>query len=364
MASFIYTARALFILLSAVFSGVACYFWPGLKGDPLIWAGFGFLVSSVIVVVEACIRDVYPKTLSVGAVGLLAGLVTASLTAPIIPPPTLIGDPAHAIGVVALYLILGYLCTVFALRYVERIDLSSNRLITADEPRLRGCRILDTSVLIDGRLLEAGRTGFMEGIYVIPKFVLDELQNVADSPDSSRRQRGRRGLDIVRALQDIDLKLEILDKDYPHIQAVDAKLIQCAKDYQGRIVTNDFNLNKVAEIHSIPVLNINNLANALKPVILPGECLTVSILKPGKEPGQGVGYLDDGTMVVVEEGYAHLREEIEVLVTSILQTTAGRMIFGRINVEEFPQQPRPLAQTAKGGSRKVVDLDASREGKS
>jgi uncharacterized protein YacL len=129
------------------------------------------------------------------------------------------------------------------------------------------------------------------------------------------------------------MNLEILQKDFPHIQAVDAKLIQCAKDYQGRIVTNDFNLNKVAEIHNIVVLNINDLTNALKPVILPGEILTVTVLKPGKEQGQGVGYLDDGTMVVVEEGLSRMRQEIEVMVTSILQTAAGRMIFGRIPAE-------------------------------
>jgi uncharacterized protein YacL len=332
-------------------------------GDPYAWGGVGALIAAVIVVVESLIHEVYPKTLAMGAGGLLMGLVTASLISEVIPPASLIGEAQHLTGVVGLYLFLGYLCTVIALRYVERIDFSSNRLITADEPRLRGCRLLDTSVLIDGRILEAAKTGFMDGLYVIPKFVLDELQSVADSADASRRQRGRRGLDIVRALKDTSLPLEILDKDYPHIQAVDAKLIQTAKDYQARIFTNDFNLNKVAEIHNIPVLNINDLANALKPVILPGEDLLVTILKAGKEPGQGVGYLDDGTMVVVEDGLHHLREETEVAVTSILQTTAGRMIFGRIPVEEIGIAKRPLAGPSKSVNRKVVDLDSSREPK-
>jgi uncharacterized protein YacL len=328
--SFVYTARLLFVLLSALFGGLACFFNPGLEGNPVNWGGVGFLIAAVIVLVETFIRDFHPKTLAVAFGGLVIGLIIASLTSSVLPPATLIGDAPRATGVVGIYLFFGYLSTVFALRYVERIDLSSNRFLTADEPRLRGCKFLDTSVLIDGRILDAVKTGFMDGLYVIPKFILDELQNVADSPDSSRRQRGRRGLDVVRALKETQMNLEILQRDYPHIQAVDAKLIQCAKDYQGRIVTNDFNLNKVAEIHNIEVLNINDLTNALKPVILPGEILTVTILKPGKEQGQGVGYLDDGTMVVVEEGLARMRQEVEVMVTSILQTAAGRMIFGRI----------------------------------
>jgi uncharacterized protein YacL len=343
---------------------MVCRFHPQLKGDPYLWASGGFALACFIVIVECFIRDVYPKTLAIGVGGLLLGLITASLLSAILPPPTLIGDAPRAAGVVAIYLFLSYIGTVFALRYVERIDLSSDRLITADEPRLRGCKILDTSVLIDGRLLESVKTGFMDGIYVLPKFVLDELQNVADSADPSRRQRGRRGLDIVRSLKDTNLTLEILDRDYPHIQAVDAKLIQCAKDYQARIVTNDFNLNKVAEIHNIPVLNINDLANALKPVILPGESLTVTILKSGKEQGQGVGYLDDGTMVVVEDGLSHMREEVEVAVTSILQTTAGRMIFGRLLTEDLNvQAARAIPAVTKAQARKVVDLDSGRETK-
>lgn len=357
--SFVYTVRVVFILLSTVFSGLACFFNPGLEGDPFVWAGFGFMISMVIVLVEAFIKDFYPKTLAVAFGGLMIGLILASLAENILPPATLIGDAQRATGIVGLYLFLGYLSTVFALRYVERIDLSSNRFLTADEPRLKGCKLLDTSVLIDGRVLDAVKTGFMDGIYVIPKFILDELQNIADSPDSSRRQRGRRGLDVVRALKETNLNLEILQKDYIHIQSVDAKLIQCAKDYQARIVTNDFNLNKVAEIQNIPVLNINDLTNALKPVILPGELLTVTVLKPGKESGQGVGYLDDGTMVVVEDGNKYLRQELEVMVTSILQTTAGRMIFGRVPIEDIYSGDRQAASIRQ--SRKVVDLEPGRE---
>ncbi|MCB9783247.1 MAG: TRAM domain-containing protein, partial [Candidatus Omnitrophica bacterium] len=204
---------------------------------------------------------------------------------------------------------------------------------------------------------------FLDGIYILPKFVLDELQNIADSPDPSRRQRGRRGLDTVRALKDTDMIMEISEKDYPHIQAVDAKLIQCAKDLEGRIVTNDFNLNKVAEINNIPVLNINDLSNALKPVILPGETLTLTLLKSGKEPGQGIGYLDDGTMVVVEDGIARLRDEVDVTVTSMLQTQAGRMIFGRLaDSEEAPRRERESEESdRKESARKVVDLELKKK---
>jgi len=278
------------------------------------------------------------------------------------PPSEVFTEKSYITLVVGLHLFLGYLGTVVALRYVERIDLSSSRLITAEEPRFHGCRILDTSVLIDGRICEMVRTGFLGGLYVIPRFVLDELQNVADSPDSSRRQRGRRGLDVVRSLKETDLNLEVVDKDYAHIKAVDSKLIQLAKDFQGQLVTNDFNLNKVAEIHNIPVLNLNDLANVLKPVILPGENLTVTLIKAGKEPGQGVGYLDDGTMVVVEEGYSHLREEVEVLVTSMLQTQAGRMIFARMATDEESGDSGRAGR--KDGPQKVVDISpSSRESK-
>ncbi|MCA9434402.1 MAG: TRAM domain-containing protein [Candidatus Omnitrophica bacterium] len=328
-----------------------------------MWAGFGLAVSGFIVLIESLIREVYPKTLLVGVLGLWIGLITATLVSKAVPETSYIPEAQRITYAVAMHLFLGYLGAVIALRFVERIDLSSSHLITADDPRLKGCKILDTSVLIDGRLLDMVKTGFLDGIYILPKFVLDELQNIADSPDPSRRQRGRRGLDTVRALKDTDMIMEISEKDYPHIQAVDAKLIQCAKDLEGRIVTNDFNLNKVAEINNIPVLNINDLSNALKPVILPGETLTLTLLKSGKEPGQGIGYLDDGTMVVVEDGIARLRDEVDVTVTSMLQTQAGRMIFGRLaDSEEAPRRERESEESdRKESARKVVDLELKKK---
>lgn len=361
--SFIYTARALFIFLATVFAGSMTYFFPGLRGDATVWAGFGLAVSGLIVLIESLIREVYPKTLLVGVLGLWIGLITATLISRAVPETAYIPEAQRITYAVALHLFLGYLGAVIALRFVERIDLSSSHLITADDPRLKGCKILDTSVLIDGRLLDMVKTGFTDGLYILPKFVLDELQNIADSADPSRRQRGRRGLDIVRSLKDTDINMEISEKDYPHIQAVDAKLVQCAKDFQGRIVTNDFNLNKVAEINNIPVLNINDLSNALKPVILPGENLTLTLLKSGKEPGQGIGYLDDGTMVVVEDGISRLREEVEAVVTSMLQTQAGRMIFARLADSETPVQDeeRTRRPDRKESVRKVVDLELKKK---
>lgn len=189
-------------------------------------------------------------------------------------------------------------------------------------------KLLDTSVIIDGRIPDICSSGFIEGTLIVPQFVLNELQHIADSTDSLKRTRGRRGLDILNRLQKIpSIKIDISELDYPKIKEVDSKLLALAKDMEADILTNDFNLNKVAQIRGINVLNINLLANAVKPIVLPGESLTVTVTKQGKERGQGVAYLDDGTMVVIEQGESLLNMEKEVVVTSILQTPAGRMIF-------------------------------------
>jgi uncharacterized protein YacL len=191
-------------------------------------------------------------------------------------------------------------------------------------------KILDTSVIIDGRVADVCETGFIDGILLIPQFVLRELQQVADSADSLKRNRGRRGLDILQRIQKMaGIEVQILEKDFPHIREVDLKLIELAKELEAKIVTNDFNLNKVAQLQDVPVLNINELANSLKPVVLPGEIMKVFILKEGKEYNQGVAYLDDGTMVVVDNARKMIGKTIDTSVTSVLQTTAGKMIFGR-----------------------------------
>jgi uncharacterized protein YacL len=191
--------------------------------------------------------------------------------------------------------------------------------------------LLDTSVIIDGRIADISQTGFIHGTIMIPRFVLNELQHIADSPDALRRNRGRRGLDMLNKLQkESQVPIRITDMDVSDVREVDNKLVRLSKDLSCPIITNDYNLNRVAELQGVKVLNINELANAVKAVVLPGEAITVQVIQEGKELGQGVGYLDDGTMVVVEDGRRHLEQTIEVNVTRVLQTVAGRMIFAQL----------------------------------
>ena len=239
-----------------------------------------------------------------------------------------------------LSLILGYLG--FYIGTTRRDELRKvfviNRKKTEDTHVLerkvnenyRKYKLLDTSVIIDGRIYDIAKTGFIEGVLVIPNFVLNELQLIADSSDSLKRVRGRRGLDILNALQKEEgIHVESYEGDYDDITEVDRKLIRLAKSIDGIIVTNDFNLNKVSEFQNVPVLNINALANAVKPVVIPGETMTIQVIKAGTERQQGVAYLDDGTMIVVEDGQYYMNQTIEVVVTSALQTAAGRMIFAK-----------------------------------
>jgi uncharacterized protein YacL len=227
-------------------------------------------------------------------------------------------------------LVLPYLGLVLGAKHGEWLEPS--RLIglfRAAGPQRR-YKILDTSVIIDGRIADVCETGFIDGTLVIPQFVLKELQLVADSGDSMKRNRGRRGLDILQKIQKMSgVEVMISDVDFPEVREVDLKLIELARTLQGKIVTNDFNLNKVAQLRGVEVLNVNELANSLKPVVLPGEIMKVFILKEGKEYNQGVAYLDDGTMVVVDNARKMISKTIDIVVTSVLQTTAGKMIFGR-----------------------------------
>jgi uncharacterized protein YacL len=209
-------------------------------------------------------------------------------------------------------------------------------------------KVLDTSVIIDGRIADIAETGFLEGGFLIPQFVLRELQQVADSADSARRNRGRRGLDIVQRLQKIPrITVELIPDDPQNAREVDLKLLEVAKIRHARVVTNDFNLNKVAQVHGVQVLNINELANALKPVVLPGETMRVFILKEGKEYNQGVAYLDDGTMVVVDNARRYISKTVDITVTSVLQTTAGKMIFGKYDERHMD---RPSASSTGAGA--------------
>ncbi|WRP06724.1 PIN/TRAM domain-containing protein [Rossellomorea aquimaris] len=272
-----------------------------------------------------------------GSLGLIIGLFVAYLFG--IPFNQMEIPIVNTVVPILLTLILGYLG--FQVGFKKRDELvglfgTSNRGKKkgtdedADEAGVKTLKILDTSVIIDGRIADICQTGFLEGIVVIPQFVLEELQHIADSSDVLKRNRGRRGLDILNRIQkELPVEVQIYEGDFEEIQEVDSKLVKLAKLTNGIVVTNDFNLNKVCDLQGVQVLNINDLANAVKPVVLPGEELKVQVIKDGKEHNQGIAYLDDGTMIVVEEGRNYIGKYIDVLVTSVLQTSAGRMIFAK-----------------------------------
>lgn len=271
-----------------------------------------------------------------GTIGLLIGLFIASLLS---KPFYEIDFPLVGVLIsVVLYSIFGYLGMRLPAKKSEDIlalfsslkdDIKDvNKAKTKKSSAYP--KILDTSVIIDGRIADICKTGFVEGPLVIPNFVLGELQSIADSSNDLKRNRGRRGLDILNIIQkELDIEVIINEEEFRNIKEVDAKLLKLTQKLDGKILTNDYNLNKVAEVQNIPVLNINDLANAVKPVVLPGEEMEVQVVKDGKEVGQGLAYLDDGTMIVVEKGKPHIGKTIEVIVTSVLQTSAGRMIFAR-----------------------------------
>jgi uncharacterized protein YacL len=252
---------------------------------------------------------------------------------------------------VGLLLWMTYVGLVVGAKKGEMLNLAAlGGIFGGEKGPKKAFKILDTSVIIDGRIADIAETGFLDGVLVIPQFVLRELQLVADSADSLKRNRGRRGLDILQRVQKMaHLNVQIVEEDFPHVRDVDMKLIELAKIYDCKIVTNDFNLNKVAQLHGVEVLNINELANSLKPIVLPGEIMRVFVLKEGKEYNQGVAYLDDGTMVVVDNAKRMISKTIDITVTSVLQTTAGKMIFGKYdervhavaaNAEKHDRPPR------------------------
>ncbi len=248
-------------------------------------------------------------------------------------------------------LLCGFLGLLVGLAKSDLIDLGAIRLFAKSEVVSSTLKILDTSVLIDGRVADIAACGFLDGKLLVPQFVLHELQLVADSSDSAKRNRGRRGLDVVQRLQKMPrIHVEVSTQDFPAMREVDLKLIELAKTAGAKIVTNDFNLNKLAQVQGLEVLNINELANALKPVVLPGEAMRVFILKEGKEYNQGVAYLDDGTMVVVDNARRLISKTVDITVTSVLQTTAGKMIFGRYDERQQPSGEHRSAAASGGGS--------------
>lgn len=293
----------------------------------------GGVIGLAIVFCEIQVRKITLKRLIGGAIGALLGLIGAYLVALVLARAI----PANATTIpflqLTLLLCMAYVGLLVGSSKGEMLNLSAlGGLFGGEQSSGQSFKILDTSVIIDGRIADIVETGFLDGTLVIPQFVLRELQFVADSADSLKRNRGRRGLDILQRVQKMpQLDVRILDDDFPNVPEVDMKLIELAKVYSCKIVTNDFNLNKVAQLHGVQVLNINELANALKPIVLPGETMRVFILKEGKEYNQGVAYLDDGTMVVVDNAKKVLSRTIDISVTSVLQTTAGKMIFGRFD---------------------------------
>ncbi|HEX7534474.1 MAG TPA: PIN domain-containing protein [Syntrophales bacterium] len=301
-----------------------------LHGFPIALIGLlsGFLIAIAVIRAEQAIRKVSLRVIFGGVAGMIIGLFIAFFLAFGLSFVGVTEKQQVAPWIYAILTgIMGYLGLVIGSKKIE--EFSWFGFGQAKESADYG--ILDTSVIIDGRIADICDTGFIEGTLVVPRFVLDELQYIADSSDSMKRSRGRRGLDILNRMQRSNgINIEVVDQDFPKLKGVDAKLVAMAKKVNARIITNDFNLNKVAELQGIKILNVNELANALKPVVLPGEIMTVKIIKEGKEPGQGVAYLDDGTMIIVDHAQKYQGSTVEVIVTSVLQTTAGRMIFSEM----------------------------------
>jgi len=299
----------------------------------------GAFVGAGIVLFEWKLRTVSLKRLIGAAIGSILGICGAYLFALVIRSSVPAGNTQSFLQILVM-LLMAYVGLIVGASKGDLLNLTALGGVFGGEKQGRkSYKILDTSVIIDGRIADIAETGFLDGIIVTPQFVLRELQLVADSADSLKRNRGRRGLDVLQRLQKMaTLQIQIVEDDFPAVREVDLKLIELAKVYEGKIITNDFNLNKVAQLQGVEVLNINELANSLKPIVLPGEIMKVFILKEGKEYNQGVAYLDDGTMVVVDNARKMIGKTIDVSVTSVLQTTAGKMIFrqvGRTGVQPF-----------------------------
>jgi uncharacterized protein YacL len=299
------------------------------------WIGAlaGFIFALLALSIEKIIKKAPLKVIFGGTFGLFLGLVIAQLLGYAFSG---LQNSTIRISIsVILSCVFGYIGLVLGGKKVEEFKWPGWGFFAKGSQKKDGGKILDTSVIIDGRVADICETDFLEGPLIIPQFILQELQHIADSADSLKRARGRRGLDILNRMQKGDtVEVKVVDDDYPDIKEVDAKLIALAREMNAKVVTNDFNLNKVAQLQGVLVLNINQLANALKPMVLPGEVLHLQIMREGKEQGQGVAYLDDGTMVVVENASRHLGQKVEASVTSILQTTAGRMIFSTLKEEQ------------------------------
>jgi uncharacterized protein YacL len=309
------------------------------------WQGAlaGLVASAAVIVFEYRVRALSLKRLIGAVFGSVLGIFGAALFCLVLRGAILPGPTSSVLQIFVLLLMtyVGLLVGASKGDLLNPVALGS--VFATDRPTRRSAKVLDTSVIIDGRIADIAEAGFIDGVMVVPEFVLRELQTVADSTDGSKRQRGRRGLDMLQRMQgNPNVQVQIVPDDFPSIREVDLKLLELAKKWEAKVVTNDFNLNKVAHLHHVEVLNINDLANALKPVVLPGEHMTVLILKEGKEYNQGVGYLDDGTMVVVDHARKMIGKSVEISVTSVLQTASGKMIFGKVDENGRGDAPRPV----------------------
>ena len=346
--------RVLFIAVL----GCAAYFLKPLNLDPPMAALAGVLVGAGVVVFELRIKQVSLKRLIGAAFGSVLGILGAYLISLVLGRAMPDSNTVRFLELVLLAW-MTYCGLVVGAAKGDMLNLAAlGGLFGGEKVSKNSFKILDTSVIIDGRIADIAETGFLDGILVIPQFVLRELQLVADSADSLKRNRGRRGLDVLQRVQKIvTVNVQIVEDDFPTIREVDLKLIELAKVYEAKIITNDFNLNKVAQLQGVEVLNINELANALKPIVLPGETMRVFILKEGKEYNQGVAYLDDGTMVVVDNARKLIGKNVDIAVTSVLQTTAGKMIFGKYDERaRSVERPEPKLDSGKHDLRKAQPI--------
>jgi uncharacterized protein YacL len=298
-----------------------------------------------IIYFEHRLKTATLKRLIGAAIGSILGIIGAFLISALLAM-TSFNDSSMSFIQVFILMLMTYVGLVVGANKGDYLNLAAlGGIFGGERPPKKVYKLLDTSVIIDGRIADICETGFLDGILVIPHFVLRELQQVADSADSLKRNRGRRGLDILQRIQKMSgITVQFVENDYPAVREVDMKLIELAKEFDAKIVTNDFNLNKVAQLRGVEVLNINELANALKPVYLPGETMKVFILKEGKEFNQGIAYLDDGTMVVVDNARKMIGKTVDSSVTSVLQTTAGKMIFGKYEERRSDQGHREERQ--------------------
>ena len=312
---------------------VGGYFYPPFTLGRELGAAAAFVLGALFVVLETRVRRTRFKVIWSASIGTMLGIIIGWMLGSIYQ--TVVHSHVTASFIRIFFLvIMPYIGFLVGTRKSEWLDPAHLLGFFKEESVGRSTKILDTSVIIDGRIVDICGTAFIDGTLIVPRFILKELQLVADSPDGMKRQRGRRGLEVLDHLQKSSrISVVISELDFPEVGDVDSKLIECAKNLKAKIITNDFNLNKIAQLQGISVLNINELANALKPVVLPGEVMKVFILKEGKERDQGVAYLDDGTMVVVDNSRRMIGQTIDITVTSVLQTTVGKMIFGRFNEE-------------------------------